>query len=319
MTHNAVLTIAGNVTLSTPYTIAGSSNLTVLNGTIITSNGKVWPNSITFSGPTVTNTHTLNGNLTILGSYIIPSGYNNILNQTGTNTLSCNGIVNSGYWQLVSTCAIRLTGGSLPAASTANSHNFRELLFDGNVSLSGAINTNTTRIEIISGTVTGNVDLTINTSSITLNTDGIIWRNVFLGVASAILSSKLTSNGTITLPDATLTFSGGFGLETNFLVFRRSVNFQSGIEYIINNGLTGLSIAGGFQSLSNIYVISSTSPSVRAILTLKNGAICNTILNFTRIDSSGGRTINTFNGTVTDCINVRRFTDLQTVSSGFIN
>ena len=322
MTHNAILTIQGNVTLSTPYTIAGTSSITVWNGTTITSNGKVWPNTITFSGPTVTPTATINGDLTILGQINIPSGYSCAINQTGTNTLSCNGITNSGFWVLAATCAIRLTGGSLPAngAGGSSSHRFRELIFDGNVTLLGAIHYTGNKIERLSGTITGNVALTIATppTSITLNTAGIIWSTTFINAANITLTSKFTSNGTLTLPSATTTFSGGSGFETNFLSVPRSVTLENSVEYIVNSGLTGLFIGGGFQLL-NSYTISSNNATLRAILTLRNGATCNTIYSFTRIDSSRGRTINTFNGVVTNCVNVRSFTDLQTVSGGFIN
>lgn len=315
MTHNAILTIQGNVTLSTPYTIAGASSITVWNGTTITSNGKVWPNTITFSGPTVTPTATINGDLTILGQVNIPSGYSCAINQTGTNTLSCNGITNTGYWVLAATCAIRLTGGSLPAngAGAAASHRFRELIFDGNITLLGAIIYTGNKIERLSGTITGNVALTTTTTptSITLNTDGIIWANTTINASTITLTSKFTSNGTLSL--GAITFSGGSGFETNFLSLSRSVILENSVEYIINSGFTGLFVGGGFQLL-NSYTISSNSATLQAILTLKNGATCNTIYRFTRIDASGGRTINTFNGVVTDCVNVRSFTDLQTVA-----
>jgi hypothetical protein len=34
--------------------------------------------------------------------------------------------------------------------------------------------------------------------------------------------------------------------------------------------------------------------------------------NFTRIDASNGRTIRSFNGTITDCLNIVGFTDIAT-------
>ncbi len=52
----------------------------------------------------------------------------------------------------------------------------------------------------------------------------------------------------------------------------------------------------------------------KANITLNNGALCNVLASFTRIDASGGRTIFTFNGVLTTTVNITAITDLTFVT-----
>jgi hypothetical protein len=303
MTHNAVLTIAGNVTLSTPYTIAGSSGIVISAASTITSNGKTWPNILTFSN---VNTKTLNGNFTVGGTLTISNA--TTLNQTGTDTLSCNGLTTTAA-SIAGTAKIRLIGGTWSSNQSNGVGNYLEL--DGNISISnGTISSST--IKYISGTITHSGTF-YTFGNVTLDVFPVIFVNGFFlnGAHTLIINSLLRFSGFILLGQSNKIFSGTSGFECATLLnfgIADTRTFQNGVTYTINSS---------FDYRGGTFI--SNHPTLRANILLKNGAISSTNCNFTRIDSSGGRTINTWNGTVTDCLNVRNFTDFQGVSNTIIN
>ena len=302
MTHNAVLTIAGNITLSTPYTIAGSSGMVISAASTITSNGKTWSNILTFSN---VNTKTLNGNFTVGGTLTISNA--TTLNQTGTDTLSCNGLTtNSGA--ILGTAKIRLTGGTWTSNQSFGVGNNLEL--DGNISISNGTIYST--IKYISGTVTHSGTF-YTFGNVTLDVFPVIFVNGFFlnGVHTIIINSLLRFSGNILIGQNNKIFSGTSGFECGSITNYGNAEtrtFQNGVTYTIN---------GNFDYRNGTFI--SNDATLRANIVLKNGAICNTNTSFTRIDATGGRTINSWNGTIIDCVNVRSFTDFQPVGSGFIN
>ena len=302
MTHNAVLTIAGNVTLSTTYTIAGSSGIVISAASTITSNGKTWPNILTFSN---INTKTLNGDFTVGGTLTISNA--TTLNQTGTDTLSCNGLTTISAI-ITGTAKIRLIGGTWSSNQSFGVGNYVEL--DGNVSISNGTIYST--IKYISGTITHSGTF-YTFGDVTLDVFPVIFVNAFFlnGVHTITINSLLRFSGFILMGQSNKIFSGTSGFECATLLNfgnAETRTFQNGVTYTINNN---------FDYRGGTFI--SNHPTLRANILLKNGAISSTNSNFTRIDSSGGRTINTWRGTVTDCVNVRSFTDLQTVASATIN
>lgn len=133
-----------------------------------------------------------------------------------------------------------------------------------------------------------------------------------------ILTGSLTVNGTCSLGNSTQTFSGSNGftvgvLQSTILTTSGSLNLAAGPTYTVTNGI--LMNTSRPVGLLNI---TSMDPVKRAILTLRRGASCNLTGILTRIDASGGRPINTFASTVTDCINVNSYTDLVSVASSFV-
>jgi len=83
---------------------------------------------------------------------------------------------------------------------------------------------------------------------------------------------------------------------------------QAGIEYII----TDLFIDTHSRSISDSY--ESSTPGTKAFLTVR-GNVQLGYTNFTDIDASRGRSIATFNGTVTNCTNIYSFTDKPIVTT----
>lgn len=315
LTHNAVLTIAGNVTLSTPYTIAGTSSITISAASTITSNGKTFPNGVLFSG---TNTKTLNGDFTIGGTLSTNTSNQTTLNQTGTNTLRCNGLSLGFNGGISGTATLRITGGTYASGGGGLAAISTNLIFDGNITLTTQLLFGGSSMTRVSGTITGSIPLTISATTITLDVVGITWSSITHSNGTTLtLNSSLITSGTLSInaiSAATTIYTGisGWVCGTFTNNANADVQLKNGITYTINNSLLSTFIS------SIARTITSDSGTLRANLVLVNPATCNTLLNFTRIDASGGRTINTWNGTVTDCINVRRFTDLQTVATATI-
>jgi hypothetical protein len=325
MTHNAVLTVAGNVTLGANYTIAGSSSMTISAASTITSNGKTWPNELILSASNIT--YTLVGDLTVSG--VLLTGVANgsaFVNKTTSEVIYANGglqLGNTGTGRALSgTADVYLQGGTF-ASNTGGLQNklFIKPLFS-DVILSGALRfTAISSITYIPSTY--NVDASTSTLifsfSNTLDCDGIIFNNISInsgGLCTLTINSLLTLSGTLTL-NTNITNSTKFDGTHGFIcstLLDSSVNsktaiLQEGITYTITSAFNCFS-----SRVGSIVLFTSSHASNKAILTLQNPAACNVLASFTRIDASNGRTIPTFNGTITDCLNILEFHDLPTSS-----
>lgn len=188
MTHNAVLTIAGNWTMSNTHTIAGTSAITLESTSItITSNGQTWPNSLNIRYSIIT----LSGNFTCSGNSNIVIG-NNQINKTASETWKSSGITNTGG-NVSGTAEIILTGGTWSSTGGTIDNN---LSFDGNVTVSGTVYYKTGILKYTSGTIT-TTSSTLNTvGNCTLNTNGITWNNVNITFSVITLTSNFTATGT---------------------------------------------------------------------------------------------------------------------------
>jgi hypothetical protein len=303
ITHNAVVTVAGNLTLNTGYTIAGSSAMTISAASTITGNSKAWANNMTFSGA---NTKTISGNFTITGTLILTG--TTTLNQTGTDTIIIGGLTSNSAGTS-GTARIKITGGTWSGASTVSNN----MDIAGNVTISGLVYYNTNTLTYISGTVTTTSSTLNLQGNLTLNTNGITWFNITVGTSATItLNSLLTATGTLSLPSASVTMAGSFGFTVGLLLYSNTsaatFTLVNTVTYTITTDLTARTSRTG-----SILLITSDHATNKAILTLNQGASCNLLANLTRIDASGGRTIRTFNGTITSCTNVQEFHDLQTI------
>lgn len=163
-----------------------------------------------------------------------------------------------------------------------------------------------------SGTVTtSGSTLTIGAAT-TLNTNGISWNNItFSATATYTINSLLTVSGTITLSGGVnQTFAGTSGFTTATL----TCSHTGASTITLKNSVT-YTISGAFNAFVSrptgpALIITSDDATLKATLTLNQGATCNVLANFTRIDASAGRTIFTFNGTLTSTINITAITDL---------
>jgi hypothetical protein len=264
MTHNAVLTIAGNWTMSNTHTIAGTSGITLSATGTITSNGQTWPNNITLGASA---TYTLASNFTCSGTTVQSSFVNPILNKTTSETWSTNGLSVPGNTNntLSGTAEIILTGGTW---SGNNTNIFTNLTFAGNVTVSGNVYYGTNTLKYTSGTITTTGSSLYIQASCTLNTSGINWNNVQLNssatitltsnfVATGTTSQSLTINPTINRTTTETWSTNGISLPGN------TGNALSGTAEIILTGGTwsgnntsirnNLSFAGNVTVSSNVY------------------------------------------------------------------
>jgi hypothetical protein len=326
------ISCAGNVTLASGMTIAGTGTL-LLNGTActFTSAGKTWPNALTLnrSGGNVALTIAGGNDLTVGGVFSVLGGTDSTLNKTTSEILICNGGITMNQGSL-GTLDIKFKGGTW-STTGINGVITNNLIINGSVTISGTVyHKNGTLSYDSSGgpytvTTTGS---TLGVSSISgpagtntsiLDTNGINWNNVsFPSTATPrtlTINSQLSILGTLTTSNGDVTFNGtsGFSCATfddSVGTSARTISFKESVTYTITSSLLASN-----SRVGSITLFTSAHASTKAILTLVNPADCNVLANFTRIDASGGRTINTFNGTVTNCTNIRSFNDLQTVTS----
>lgn len=305
------LTIGGNFTDNPAHTwnMLSANIITFTGNQTITSNGAIFPGSISFTSGV--STKTLNGSWTILGTLTVGSLAATTLNRTNlTDTLSANGLpqINS---VLSGTAKIRVTGGNIVAVSQISN----DLDLVGNITITGTLNYNVGTLTYISGTIT-TANLSIG-SGCTLDTNGMTWNSISATNTSSIVINSLLSATSLSV--AFTAFSGTHGfMVANFIRTQgasslNTVTFKNSLTYTITNSLDVLNTA----NLLGV-TFASDSATLRANLILRTGATCNVTSNFTRIDASGGRPINAWNGTITDCLNVRSFTDLQTVAASSV-
>ena len=332
------LTIKGNVTISNrlvkiggvlkydstggPYTITTTgSNLRLNGGTTLNTNGIVWNTISNQSASAVT--HTLTSNLTCSSTLTVTIACT--FNKTTTETFTINGLAQVGGF-LSGTAEIFLVGGTWTGTATSNgvTSNLTIKPDNSNVTISGNVYYGTVAGNFLKYTTsTYNVITTSSTLNVTgdcsFDTNGITFNNVILTNttgATYTINSTLTASGTLTIgTGATTAFSGtaGFTCATllNQSTAATTVTLKDEVTYTVTSSLNCFTTRVG-----SILLFTSSHASNKANLTLQNGATCQCLASFTRINSSAGRTINTFGGTVTDCTNVRQFYDLSTVSFG---
>jgi hypothetical protein len=163
----------------------------------------------------------------------------------------------------------------------------------------------------------------INATASTITTSGHIIRSfVINGTTAPVITLMDTLNADqITFNTATtaVTWTGSFGFITNNLVssdnIGKTITFEAGNEYKTSS-FTAIANDGALHGK-----IVSSVPGTRARFTV-TGEEQVAFMDFTDIDASGGRTIYTFNGVVTNCINVYSFVEPiaipdSTVASSF--
>jgi len=175
-------------------------------------------------------------------------------------------------------------------------------------------------------TVAGNITLGANytiagtgllivSASSTIVTNGKTWPNnlqINTGTTITINTSNLIVSGSLILA-GTVTFAGTNVWNCNTLshtgVSAFTVTLKESLEYVVTNSFSCFNSRTG-----SILLFTSAHASTKALLKLNSGATCKCLANFTRIDSSSGRVIRSFNGTITDCVNIVSITDLKTVA-----
>ena len=317
--NNLTINTSGIITLGTIVSY-GTGTLTYTAGTIVNTSSTLYGygnSTINSSGMTwnivqliATNTITLTSDLnTVTLSVPISAGATTTVNG---NNINVSGAVScSGAGSMAGTSVIKFAGTTTftPASVTFQS----PITFQsGTCTISGSVlNYNTGTITYVAGTVnTGTAVLTINVSGATLNTAGITWFKLsFTGGTSTTitLNSLLTATSfdiSLSGLPTTLVFAGTSGFTVGTILFSASVSrilsLKSGLTYTVTTALTSTtSTAAGHNS-----IICTTVGGTKAIFTLQQGATQDlSFVDGTDIDSSLGKTIWSYKGTLTRTTN----------------
>lgn len=297
------IVVAGNVTLGANFTIAGTGYLQIIANSTLTSNGKVWPNNLYLSG---SFTYTLADNWTVNG-VVIRTG-TGVLNG---NTLNCAGGLNNGG-ATSGTTILNITGGTFVSSVLITG---MTLNFAGNVTVnpSTSIIGGGTIVNYVSGNIiTTGSTLQLN-SPCTFNTAGIKWNIIGINFGGTVTLNSLLLAATIfnSSNNESVTWAGTAGFITDIFSILNSpsaltTTFTHSLTYIITTEFLCYA-----SRIGAVVTYTSDHATLKANLILQQGAVCNVLANFTRIDASGGRSIQSFNGTITSCVNVFAYTNVQ--------
>lgn len=314
MTYN--LNTNGNITFGSGMTISDAGTLTSQNNAQITTNGFVFPNSVSFlqGAATVTlvddftiqgnlNIGTSTANLTINGNNIYLEGdFNATANRLilGTTVLNFVGNNDATFYSF-STIRNSITFNK-GAAATLTLGTYVQYQGPGVLTYTaGIIDCVTNNNQLLIGS-----SLSVGGSPI-FNTNGMLWNKISIGNTVVTYGCTLLSNlqcVSFYVNCYQLTLSGAFNLECD--------NFE--VMYGPNNGY-GLKLVAGqtytvnqsFKSWGSEVLptkILTTTPGSKAYIIFNGTNQGITNCNFTDIDASGGNKIWTLRGVVTNSVNV---------------
>lgn len=321
MTYTNTLTVSGNVTLGSNMTITNAGGQLIVNtASNLTSNGKIFTASMSMSTSSIT--YTLVDDWYITGTATL----------TGGSTINGNNLhLRGGFPVAGSTCQgttnfiIDGTGSQTWTGGTIK-NNIEINKASGTLTLAASVSYSTGIFKYTAGTVdttTNNTNLAFTAScTITLNSALTLYKASFGGITGTTYTingtNQLLLSNTIAI-NSNCTFDGtiGWGTPTlNISAANYTMTLQHGVTYSVTSTFTAVG-----TSAQHIIIKSETGGS-QAIFTVYNGVVCDaTYVNATDIDSSLGKTINTFKGTLSNATNWRVLsnTDIPTFSSSFLN
>lgn len=262
ITFTALLTINGPINLGTGgYTQAGGSGIQANATATLTSNGVTWSRLWAFAG--ISQTFTLADNFNFTGSLNFNGITSIIINGNTINTrniLSTTTAITSG------TTAFVFNGtGTWSNTSTGVLQNNVTINTAGTLTIGNNIYYNTGILTHTTGTVdttTNNSTLNIGVST-TLNTSGITWNNVFIGIKNASSTIVITLNDNFTI---------GGSLQVN-----GTLSFIPNTYLLIVNGdlILGYYAGGVYYNVTltipNDLIVTNLNYAVFGINTIVNG------------------------------------------------
>jgi hypothetical protein len=310
---NGNVTISGTVYYRTGTLSYVSGSITISGSTLrITGSCSFDTNGMDWNGVTIGNTSTI----TLVSNFSM-SGLLEVLVATTINSTTSETFTTTGGVQLTNILSgnaqLYLSGGTWSAVSS-NGPLRMNTIINGNITVSGTVYFNSNTLSYNSGTVTvtgSTLDLG-QTAGSTLDTNGMTWNTVSFGTFTYNINSLFSAVTILTAVSPTFAGTHGWtcGTFSHTGVSAFTITLKEFITYTITNLFSCFS-----SRVGSIVLFTSSHGTNRANLILNNPSTCNVLANFTRIDASGGRTINTFNGTVTGCVNIRAFNDLATVGT----
>lgn len=295
ITFTVGLTVSGNITLGASMGISGAGTLTINAAGTIDSKGKIWPNTFTMSGSSLTIT--LANNDFQVGAFT-NNNTTGVLNGS-TLTLKVNGAMTMSQ-ALTGTATISLigTGSWTGSGALGNNLTFNSGGTIGITSVTYAAQSGGSTITYTAGTVNHSGTLQINgPNTTTLNTSGVNWLNISLFSSSFTLNlnQALVVTGTLTFQTSDYTLGGSSGATIGTLTWNTApVSNNTGIVLTAGNTYT-VTTALTLYSLNTVNTpmgIRSSSAGSQANLILNQGATQLVGGIFTKdINSSGGQTI----------------------------
>lgn len=311
---NAQLTVSGNVSLGANMGIGGVQALIVNATGSMTSNGRVWPNALTLTGAfrrTFIDDWVVFGNLSSQGSLSGGKTITLMANLSGTSVADSN------------PCTFSMGGtGSISTINANNTFNTNSIVINtnGTITFGAAFSTANSSLTYISGTVSNAPGATFFLGgSGTFSTNGMSFNNFTHQTTSGTIFnySPMTIAATLSIISGiNSTWAGSHGFSTGYLshlaIVSSVMTLQQGTTYSIVNGFSC------FQNRIGTITSFTSSGTNSVILTLQQGASCNVLANFNRIDASRGQTIWTFNGSAVNCQNIISFSQPNPVSRVYL-
>lgn len=321
------LDLQGDITISGTVRY-GNATMTYVSGTITTTGSTLYIRATTLctlnTDGVVWNNFTLglNGSSVTLTSNMHCTGLLNVIGSCGVNPSTTETLtIDDGLTlnaALNGSIEVILTGGIWQGTSVLGT--IVNLTLAGNVTVSGNVYYGGKTLKRTSGTITV-TGATLNlTDTCTLDLNPIVWENVILnssGSDTYTINSLLSISDTLTLGGNSATiFDGTSGFTCAKLISNgvqsNTYSFKESITYTITE------LFECYKSrLGSIVLFTSSHASTKANILMPNNGnnSCNILADFRRIDASGGRTIMTYGGTVTDCININSYTDKNVYAS----
>lgn len=310
-------------------TLAGASTLTVSGGNVTFGSGMTitWSGTLQFNvaGSTITS----NGKA-ITGTMLIASGF------TAGGTITLSGNFQCGAFQhTVIAGTVNINGGDLILAQTSGTmlttSSGRFIAGTSKIVLAGTGNINTAGISNdvdinTAGTVTLNAASTISAGTWkwyagTFNPNGIamqingnctldlagtsLFQLSLLSAVKVTLNSHLTITSNILHSTTTFEFDGAHGftvplIRTSQNQNGRTIRLAAGVEYFVTSEIR---MDSGAPTTKNSFV--SLTPGTKALLTYTGSILYLAQCNFTDINAGNGKTIWTYDGTISNCDNVK--------------
>jgi len=290
---------SGAVLTYTSGTVAGTKDLKIYSGCTINTSGMTWTTFTNAASVTITLTSDLN----ISGSFTCT-----------VNSLTINGLFNvyvggsihrstSGAFRGSATIVLNGTGNwtdVYPSSEWSINMTIDTL---GTIVLGSDIRFRTGLLKYVQGTV----DFTTNSNVFTINQAATTLDTGLMTFRTLVLNNTITLNSTLRATNIQFgsgglcTLLGSFGFIVNnfdFILTSRSLYLTAGNTYTINSSMTCLAATAGARNT----IQSSTAAA--AFLTLTYGATQDVRhCNATWINSSGGQTIYTSSGTLSNTVN----------------
>ncbi len=308
------LTVGANINCSGLWTES-------VAGTLSISATSINAGSCTLSG---TKTFTMSCDVNVSG--LTTSSDANTLNglSAGSPNLpfrwNTGGLTTTGSLSGVAIVRFNGTGTWTGAAGTLTNNCIIDTA--GTLTISGTCLYSTNTLTYVAGATSGSGSLTFASGTlagshdyagVSLGANGAFtvsaantWTNFAVSTTGTITFNALqTFTGTVTLPNTNATFGGSSGftcatLTNTTITATRTYTFQALRTYTVTTDFTTVHAAA--QTVR--FVFASSSGTDRALFTLAGGATQNVgFVDPTRMDASGGQTIFTYHGVVTDSPN----------------